>query len=357
MGSSLSPVLANLFVNVFEISVIDELIKKGKILKWCRFVDDCFAIIDKDSEELIFDKLNSWDSKLTFTTEKMSENGLVFLDCLIFYKDKKLHSKKYRKEGINTVVSNYEHSVMCKKYLRNSIFTMLHREKDCSSSQELFLESLEELKEVLRRNNYPQRLVDSKIAEFLKNDQKPDRPPKVHTLCLDYNSANIEAYVNNLIKRMKKLVPSFEVNIAYKTQKVCSIFSNTAKVCLDFDEVTNTIYQFQCPCNSTYVGQSERPLVTRIREHQQPSRSKNLPEKTTGIYKHIDRCPVYQQKRNLFAPVLTKKIKFEFFKTHFKILKKGFRSDFERRKTEAFYIRVKSPDLNDQRDHTFFKLF
>ena len=118
---------------------------------------------------------------------------------------------------------------MCKKYLRNSIFTMLHREKDCSSSQELFLESLEELKEVLRRNNYPRRLVDNKVSEFLKNDQKPDRPPKVHTLCLDYNSPQIEVYVNNLIKRMKNFVPSFEVNIAYKTRKVCSIFSPLLK--------------------------------------------------------------------------------------------------------------------------------
>ena len=221
----------------------------------------------------------------------------------------------------------------------------------------MFLESLEELKEVLRRNNFPQRLVDNKISEFLKSDQKPDRPPKVHTLCLDYNSVNIEGYVNNLIKRMKNFVPSFEVNIAYKTQKVCSIFSSSAKVCLDFDEVPNTIYRFQCDCNSSYIGQSDRPLLIRIREHQQESRAKRLPEKTTGIFKHIEKCPVYQQKRNILFPVLTKKLKFQFFKTHFKILKKSFRSDFERRKTEAFFIRVKRPDLNDQKDHNFFKLF
>ena len=87
MGSSLSPILANLFVNMFEVSVIDKLVKQGKILKWVRYVDDCFAVIRRDSEELILTKLNSWDSNLEFTTEKMTESGLVFLDCRNFYKE------------------------------------------------------------------------------------------------------------------------------------------------------------------------------------------------------------------------------------------------------------------------------
>ena len=52
-----------------------------------------------------------------------------------------------------------------------------------------------------------------------------------------------------------------------------------------------------------------------------------------------------------------KRREFLFFRKHFKILQKGFRSTFERRKTEAYYIRVKRPDLNDQKDHNLFKLF
>ena len=163
---------------------------------------------------------------------------------------------------------------------------MLHREWDCSSSHELFLESLEELKEVLRRNNNPSRLVDNKIKELLKNDQKPDHPPKIHTLCLDYNSPAIEGYVQKLIKRMKKLVPSFEVNLAYKTRKVSDLFSFTSKPYLDMDQVPNTVYQFNCDCRRHYIGQSVRPLLDRIKEHQQPSRAK-------GILKHIVNCPVY----------------------------------------------------------------
>ena len=83
----------------------------------------------------------------------------------------------------------------------------------------------------------------------------------------------------------------------------------------------------------------------------------------SNIYKHIQVCPDYLAKRNMYRPANTKKQlsiekrNFEYFKSHFKILQKSFKSTFERRKTEAFYIRVKRPDLNDQKDHNFFKLF
>ena len=87
-----------------------------------------------------------------------------------------------------------------------------------------------------------------------------------------------------------------------------------------------------------------------MKEHQQPSRA-------NGILKHIAVCPVYQEQLKLTSTTLTQKTTFEFFKKHFKIIRKGFRSQKELRRSEAFYIRVKKPDLNDQKDHNFFKLF
>ena len=90
--------------------------------------------------------------------------------------------------------------------------------------------------------------------------------------------------------------------------------------------------------------------MERVQEHQQESRAK-------GVYWHIKSCPAYAEKRKIFSSVSSWKTNFEFFKSHFKILQKSFRSDFERLKTEAFYIRTKRPDLNDQKDHNFLKLF
>ena len=67
MGTSLSPLLAKLFMSIFERAVIDKLIKQGLILKWYRYVDDVFCILKTESKDLLFRKINGWDSQLKFT--------------------------------------------------------------------------------------------------------------------------------------------------------------------------------------------------------------------------------------------------------------------------------------------------
>ena len=51
--------------------------------------------------------------------------------------------------------------------------TNIHLEFDASSSQENFLETLEELKEFYSQNSYPSALINSKINIFLANSNKP----------------------------------------------------------------------------------------------------------------------------------------------------------------------------------------
>ena len=118
MGTSLSPLLAKLFMSIFEKSVVDKLISQGLILKWYRYVDDVFCILLTESKEKVFNKLNSWDSQLKFTKVEMDHFGLIFLDTRIFHADGKLQFIKYRKEKDKTVLTNFERSVTCKKYLK-----------------------------------------------------------------------------------------------------------------------------------------------------------------------------------------------------------------------------------------------
>ena len=51
------------------------------------------------------------------------------------------------------------------------------------------------------------------------------------------------------------------------------------------------------------------------------------------------------------------KLKFEYFKSHFRIAQKNFRSKWHRLEAEAFFIRMTLPKLNDQKEQEFFKLF
>ena len=202
-----------------------------------------------------------------------------------------------------------------------------------------------------------------KLEIFRKNDQKPPKRDYDWTITLDYTSPKIEKHIRDLVKLMKKYVPEFEVNIAYRTFKVQQLFSGSAKAPLQNFNCNNLVYKFQCPCSSTYIGETARQLKVRAREHQQQYRAKKA--KTAAIYDHIHSCETFLKNRNIFVRKKRKeadkrveeKIRFDFYIEHFSIIQKNFVSKYQRTKTEAFFIKVQKPDLNEQVSNLSFKLF
>ena len=84
MRSKSSPSLSYVFVDLLENSIIPKFIKSKKILHWSRFADDIICICEKSSKTEILNKLNSYDHRLNFTTTKMINKEILFLDCQIF---------------------------------------------------------------------------------------------------------------------------------------------------------------------------------------------------------------------------------------------------------------------------------
>ena len=167
-----------------------------------------------------------FDKSLNFTIEHVNaENQIIFLDKLIYINNENiLEFKKYRKNSVETVLSNFEQSVVSEKYLKGGIMTNLHQEYNASSSHENFLETLEELKEVHSRNCYPVALVNSKIKLFLSDSVKPARKPMIHTVCFEYSSPLIEYGICDLIRKMSQILPDFQVNVTYRSVKVSKLF-------------------------------------------------------------------------------------------------------------------------------------
>ena len=53
MGSTIAPLIANIFIGCLERAVITKLIKSGDIISWTRYADDNLAIIKRGSHEKI----------------------------------------------------------------------------------------------------------------------------------------------------------------------------------------------------------------------------------------------------------------------------------------------------------------
>ena len=93
MGSPVSAVIANLYVEIFEEQAIESMPCKPKI--WKRYVDDTFTILDRDS---FLQHPNSQQPSIPFTMETENDSKIAFLDVLFSREpDGHLTTTVYRK--------------------------------------------------------------------------------------------------------------------------------------------------------------------------------------------------------------------------------------------------------------------
>ncbi len=80
MGSPISPVLANIFMEWFE----ETMLKSAPVIptvRW-RYVDDTFGLLDRWSVPQFHDHISNQEDSIIFTKDEKDEQQLPFLDCL-----------------------------------------------------------------------------------------------------------------------------------------------------------------------------------------------------------------------------------------------------------------------------------
>ena len=97
MGSPISPIVANLFTEDFEIKAINSAVDPPRV--WKRFVDDTFVVIDSTRKENLLEHINNLDPHIQFTSEDAKPDGsLPFLDTIVLPQpDNSLLTSVYRK--------------------------------------------------------------------------------------------------------------------------------------------------------------------------------------------------------------------------------------------------------------------
>ena len=145
-----------------------------------------------------------------------------------------------------------------------------------------------------------------------------------------------------LLSKIKNILPNFRVNLAYRSKKVTQLFSSSAKVKTDPHETANVVYKFQCTGRScsSYIGQTEKPLIERIKQHNQYCHAR-------GPYFHKADCEIYKRKLESYLkengnPASNSHkhhgLEIDFLKSHFTILEKNFATCYDRMDAEAYYL-------------------
>ena len=97
MGSPLSPVIANIYMEGFEEEALNTAADKPS--PWVHYVDDTFVIWPHGPDKLenFHNHLNSLRKSIQFTIEKEEDNHLPFLDLLITKEGNCINTSIYRK--------------------------------------------------------------------------------------------------------------------------------------------------------------------------------------------------------------------------------------------------------------------
>ena len=153
MGSPVSPIIANLYMEVFEEKALATAPHPPKL--WIRYVDDTFVIIKSDDIPEFTAHINSLDTNIQFTAEPETDGKLPFLDSCA--------ESRGEEGGIRTVV--YRKPTHTDQYLqftsnhhlshkRSVVRSLQHRAKTIVIDPDDQKKELEYVSNVLTDNGY-----------------------------------------------------------------------------------------------------------------------------------------------------------------------------------------------------------
>ena len=288
MGSNLSPVLSNLYMEYFE-SVLLPNIKPNDMF-WFRYVDDVFTIWDDNwgSFDVFLAKLNSLAQNIKFKVEWEVEDKIPFLDVLVTRESDHLTFSVYRKPthtGSYLHFFSY-HSDNVKYSVASGLF--LRALRICSPK---YLDGeLEEIRSQLSKLGYPMWFLSKALskakASFYKTSSNSKFVWDKKNLLIPFNDA-IHATSNVLPKNKIKITPNYPNSMF---RKIVNVHQRS--------KLDNSpgVYRLPClDCDKVYWGQTGRDLSTRLKEHRNSIR---YAQDSSAVFLHTSQLDHQMDWRN-----------------------------------------------------------
>ena len=259
MGSPLSPVTSNIFMEHFETKALDTYPLKP--VAWFRFVDDTFIVWPHGKDELVnfLDHLNSQHDNIRFTMEIEEEGCLPFLDVKVQRSDNKLSFSIYRKPTHTDQYLHYTsgHHMSAKNSVVN---TLVHRALTLCD-QEYQKDELKHIEKALNKNGYPSNLVHKAIKK------QTGKQSEIHEVEDQHKGVTFMPYVKGVSDKICRFLNRAGVKTFYsRSAKLRDILSHP-KDPVPKDHAP-CVYCITCSSGEQYIGQTKRPLKVRVSEHR-----------------------------------------------------------------------------------------
>ena len=321
MGSPISPIVANLFMEDFEVKAINTAQNPPKM--WKMYVDDTCVILDSARKEEFFQHINSIDPHIQFTAEDAKADGSIpFLDTLVMpQSDGSIKTTVFRKPTHTDMylpLDSYHH--LSAKY--SVINTLRHRAKTVCSTSQLLKEEEDHLHNALRRCKYP---LWAWNRVNINTNQKRNNKGKNNNKSNNSNNTNkpyiVVPYMKGLGESCKNICRKHGVEVYFRGGSTIRDLLVHPK---DKDTIlkkSGVIYRYKCgrvDCEHEYIGELGRTFEARFREHMRAPSPIIDHQNITGHEVSLDNFSIVGREDNS----ITRNIK------------------------EAIFIRVNDPSFN-----------
>ncbi|XP_072020493.1 uncharacterized protein [Amphiura filiformis] len=274
MGSPVSPIIANLFMEHFEELALSSF--PTPPVFYGRYVDDTMVILKRSVVDSFTDHLNSIHPAIKFSVEHEQDSRIAMLDTLIHKNENgSLSFSVYRKSTHTMEIREYVHA-HTDQYLHfdsnqplqhklGVIRTLKHRAHTISSDNETLNKELDHIQQSLSICGYTKQVWDSLASnKITPKPRRPDYTAPVGSITIPY----IQGVTEGLSRTIRKAGVQVHVKPTNTIRRMLVAPKDKPKKC----DRSCVIYGITCNnCESQYVGETERPLRKRLTEHKRPS--------------------------------------------------------------------------------------
>lgn len=265
MGSPLSPLLAEIFMNAIELK-IHKHSNNINYIYWYRYVDDiitCYTGTERQLNKSL-EFLNSLHPNITFTMEVESNSAINFLDLTISRKANKHEFSIFHKPS-HTDITIHNTSFHPQQHKLAAFHSMVHRLLHIPLSDENFNTEVNYIKQVAVNNGYSSTIIDDLLK---KKTQKKTLSLVFPETRNKQNKFKSLTFSGKPSIKLKKYLNKKQLTVAFKSKYTIGKFLKNSKPRQNKDSKSG-VYQLNCgSCSKTYIGQTGRSFETRILEHK-----------------------------------------------------------------------------------------